>query len=152
MDEIPNELIRHIGVKGREMIRQMLSVVLRERKVPKQWKEDRISLIYKGKGNRSELDNYRGISVGSNMGKVFMRVMQNRLERVVEEEGILGEIQNAFRGDRRGIDSIFSLSQIMEICRIEKRDLYMAFVDLRKAFDRVSRASLWECLGRIGFQ
>ena len=151
VDDIPNELLKNMGLKGKEMLRQMFSVIMKEKKIPKLWKEDRISLIYKGKGRRSNLDNYRGISIGSNVGKCFMRILTRRQQQEVENEGILGEIQNAFRSKRRGTDSIFILTQTIEICRKEKRDLYLAFVDLRKAFDRVSRKELWDCMERLNF-
>ena len=97
------------------------------------------------------MDNYRGISIGSNLGKCFMRVVQERLQEKVEQDNTLGEIQNAFRKDRRGTDSIFTLVGLIEISKLRKDDLFLAFVDLRKAFDRVWREGLWERLVRAGF-
>ena len=45
---------------------------------------------------------------------------------------------------------IFSARQIQEKCREQHRDLYMAFIDLAKAFDSVDRPTLWKILSRIG--
>lgn len=43
-------------------------------KTPKQWKISEIILIYK-KGDKSNLNNYRPISLTSNISKVFLKVI-----------------------------------------------------------------------------
>lgn len=45
---------------------------------------------------------------------------------------------------------IFAARQIQEKCREQHRDLYMAFIDLTKAFDTVDRPTLWKVLKKIG--
>ncbi|XP_029643479.1 uncharacterized protein LOC115217900 [Octopus sinensis] len=41
---------------------------------------------------------------------------------------------------------IFTLRQLQEKCREQHHPLYLAFIDLSKAFDRVSRELLWDIL------
>ena len=43
------------------------------------------------------------------------------MEEFIKKEGILGEIQNAFRKGRRSTDSIYNLYQISELAKQEKR-------------------------------
>jgi len=45
---------------------------------------------------------------------------------------------------------IFAAWQIQEKCLEQHRDLFMAFIDLKKAFDTVHRQTLWKVLGKIG--
>jgi hypothetical protein len=45
---------------------------------------------------------------------------------------------------------IFSIRQLQEKCREQRRPLYIAFVDLTKAFDLVSRSGLFAILKKIG--
>ena len=45
---------------------------------------------------------------------------------------------------------VFSLRQLQEKCREQQRPLYMAFIDLTKAFDLVSRDGLFKVLRKIG--
>ena len=45
---------------------------------------------------------------------------------------------------------IFSLRQLQEKCREQQQPLFIAFVDLTKAFDLVSRSGLFEILQKIG--
>ena len=44
---------------------------------------------------------------------------------------------------------IFSVRQLQEKCR-EQQPLYLAFIDLTKAFDMVSRTGLFKLLEKIG--
>jgi len=45
---------------------------------------------------------------------------------------------------------IFSLRQLQEKCREQQQPLFLAFVDLTKAFDMVSRSGLFQILQKIG--
>ncbi|XP_068756587.1 uncharacterized protein [Montipora capricornis] len=45
---------------------------------------------------------------------------------------------------------VFSVKQLQEKCREQRKPLYLAFIDLTKAFDLVSREGLFALLQRIG--
>ncbi len=84
----------------------------------------------------------------TNLGKVFARVVLNRLQVLAEH--VYPEAQCGFRFQRSTIDMIFSLRQLQEKCREQRQPLYIAFIDLTKAFDLVSRKGLFTLLHRIG--
>ena len=48
------------------------------------------------------------------------------------------------------IDMIFSLRQLQKKCREQGKPLYVAFIDLTKAFDLVSRDGLFKIPAKIG--
>ena len=48
------------------------------------------------------------------------------------------------------MDMIFSLRQLQEKCREQQKPLFIAFIDLTKAFDMVSRSGLFSILRKIG--
>ena len=54
-----------------------------------------------------------------------------------------------FRAGRSTIDMVFSLKQLQEKCREQCKPLYIAFIDLTKAFDFVSRNGLFKTLKKI---
>ena len=60
------------------------------------------------------------------------------------------ETQCGFRSGRSTVDMIFCLRQLQEKCREQQRPLHIAFVDLTKAFDTVSRHGLYRLLQHIG--
>ncbi|XP_029643433.1 secreted RxLR effector protein 78-like [Octopus sinensis] len=45
---------------------------------------------------------------------------------------------------------IFTLRQLQEKCCEQHQPLYLAFIDLSKTFDRVSRELLWDILAQYG--
>ena len=104
--------------------------------------------LYKNKGDRSDCNNYRGISLLSIVGKVFARVVLKRLQVLAEQ--VYPESQCGFRANRSTIDMIFSLKQLQEKCRDQRQPLFIAFIDLTKAFNLVSRDGLFKILPKIG--
>ncbi|XP_063592483.1 uncharacterized protein LOC134769674 [Penaeus indicus] len=95
-----------------------------------------------------DCNNYRGISLLSVTGKVFARVLLPRLQALANR--VYPESQCGFRSNLSTVDMIFSLRQIQEKCKEQHRPLHMAFVDLTKAFDMVSREGLYAVLQKIG--
>ena len=83
-------------------------------------------------------------------GKILARVLLNRLNEHLEQPGLLPESQCGFRKDRGTIDMIFIARQLQEKCQEQNVDLYMAFVDLTKAFDTDSRKGLWKIMAKFG--
>ena len=76
------------------------------------------------------------------------RVVLKRLQVLTEQ--VYPESQCGFRANRSTIDMIFSLKQLQEKCREQKQPLFVAFIDLTKAFDLVSRDGLFRILPKIG--
>ena len=62
---------------------------------------------------------------------------------------IYPESQYRFRAGRSTIDMIFTVRQIQK-CREQGKHLYLAFIDLTKAFNLVSRNGLFQLLEKIG--
>ena len=72
------ELLKYGGSGMVCLLEQLFSVVWHEETVPRQWKEGFIVNLF-NKGDREDLGNYRGITLLSVVGKVFLKVLNNRL-------------------------------------------------------------------------
>ena len=110
---------------------------------PNDWRKALIIPIYK-KGSRLECSNYRGISLLSVIGKMYARVLNDRIKLMTEGKGM--DEQGGFRAGRSCSDQIFAVRQVVEKTIEKDRVLYMAFVDLEKAYDNVNRTKLWKVL------
>ena len=49
-----------------------------------QWKEGTIIRLCKGKGKKCKCSNERGITVSSNIGKLFERIINNRIQTNID--------------------------------------------------------------------
>jgi hypothetical protein len=63
--------------------------------------------LFKGKGDKKECKNYRGISLLSTPGKVYGTVLIERVSEITEVQ-IRGE-QGGFRKGRVCVDQVFAL-------------------------------------------
>ena len=148
-DGIPAEVLKHGGYLLTRRLHQLINTIWSSENIPQEWKDATIITIYKRKGDKADCGNSRGISLLSVAGKVLARVMLSRLVAHISEN-ILPESQCGFRRDRSTSDMIFVARQVQEKCREHHQDLYIAFIDLSKAFDTVNRNLLWDLLGRLG--
>ena len=83
--------------------------------------------------------NYRGISLMSIIGKVFARVLNERV-KVLMVDKVMDE-QGGFRAGRGCINQIFAVKQIVEKVVERDKKVYMAFVELEKCYDNMNRGS-----------
>ena len=147
-DGIPAEVWKHGGDNLFSRLHQLITNAWELGSVPQAWKDASIVTIYK-KGDRTDCGNYRGISLLSIAGKIFARILLNRLSTHITPE-VVPETQCGFRGNRSTVDMIFCLRQLQEKCIEQDRPLYMVFVDFSKAFDTVGRTGLWQLLRKYG--
>jgi hypothetical protein len=115
---------------------------------PVDWKRALLVPLFKGKGDKKLAGNYRPISLLSIPGKVYALILLSRVSAQVE--GQLHDCQCAFRKNRGLSDATFALRMLMSKCREYKQPLYLAFVDLRKAYDSIHRDALWRILRAYG--
>ncbi|KAI8516527.1 hypothetical protein Bbelb_051080 [Branchiostoma belcheri] len=148
MDGIPPEVIKSAKGVLLPELHDLLCQCWEEGEIPQDLKDSNIITLYKNKGDRSDCNNYRGISLLSIVGKIFARVVLGRLQRLADR--VYPESQCGFRSERSTIDMIFSLRQLQEKCREQRQPLFIGFIDLTKAFDLVSRDGLFKILAKIG--
>ena len=125
-------------------ILQIMNAFINSEQWPAEWARDRIRMLHKGK-SKKDLNNYRGIAIGSNIAKLGSRLVTERLKNIVEESNMLGEIQCGFREGRSTTDNLLILREVIEGAG-NKNKVILAFIDLRKAYNRVWRQGLWKCL------
>ena len=70
---------------------------------------------------------------------------------VVEERGLVAEEQGGFRRGRGCRDQVLTLLLLGQVKAQSRRGMFATFIDFRKAYDRVDRSKLWQCLKDSGF-
>jgi hypothetical protein len=141
-DEIPNKFLRYGGKAMLSSLVDLFTAISDFEQITSDWQNGIIKPIHKS-GSLFELDNYRGITLSSNVYEVFSKVIEEKIVSYLEDNNILGESQGAFRKNRRLEDHVFTLQGICSIQKKKKKNTYLAFIDLSKAFDRVWREGLF---------
>jgi hypothetical protein len=133
------EMLKAGGQLVAEKLWKFFRRVWDEVEVPKDWESGIVMPLFK-KGDRMDLDNYRGITLMDVVGKVFSGILRNRLEKFYE--GKIVEEQAGFRKGRGCVDQGYTLAQVI-LKRLEvQKNTYLCFVDLKKAYDSVWREGL----------
>ena len=129
-------------------LERVLGACFEESVAPRDFRDMCMVPCYKGKGDKYDCNSYRGICLMSVVGKLYGRVLINRV--VKGTEAAIGEEQCGFRKGRGCVDQIFVVRQLCEKFLGKGRDVYFAFMDLEKAYDRVDRRALWQVLRMYG--
>lgn len=114
--------------------------------MPKAWSLSTTVPLYKGKGDPLECGSYRTIKLLEHGMKLAERVFESRLRTEVDVD----EMQFGFMPGKSTTDAIFIVRQLQEKHLAKGRDLFFAFIDLEKAFDRVPRSVVRWALRRAG--
>lgn len=131
-DGIKNEFIKYGGENLKNEILKLFENIYHTENIPEQWKLSYIVNIDKGKKDKEDLNNKRGISLCSNIGKIFEKIIVNRLNTELN----FTEAQAGARTNRNCVQQIFTIKSIIQDSYNENKELYVTYIDLEKAYDR----------------
>ena len=133
-DEIPYEVLKYDCVI--EVIHRLFMLCFESNIIPTVWRQAIICPILKDSNSDPRIPlHYRGISLLSTIYKMYSSVLNNRLISYLEDNNLLVDEQNGFRRDRSCADHVFTLNSIVQ----NRKETFVAFIDLQKAFDTVDR-------------
>ena len=89
-------------------------------------------------------DNYRGMAISSCLSKLYSIILLNRLTEEANKRQFISVNQIGFKKGKRTTDHVFVLQTLIDkILKHEKRKLFVAYIDFRKAYDSVNRNDLF---------
>ncbi|VDO80808.1 unnamed protein product [Schistosoma curassoni] len=136
-DNIPAEALKS-DIKVTTNMLHLLKKIWEEEQVLMDWKEGHLIKIPK-KGDLSKCANYRGITLLSISGKVFNRVLLNRMK---DFDAQFQDQQAGFRKDWPCTDQIITLRIISEQSIEWNSPLHINFLDCEEALDGVGNKTL----------
>ena len=131
-DDIPNELFIEANEETKETLKAMIENVHNNEEIPPAWAEGEIIRLYKGKGQKGKCSNERGITLASNVGKVYERIINERVKKQIT-------ITKAQAGGKPGCattDHLIILKQTIQEITEKKQTAYIIFLDVQKAYDK----------------
>lgn len=116
---------------------------------PKLWKSARVAAVHKKK-SRSQVANYRPISLLSILGKIYEKIIVNRITAFFDENCLLSSKQFGFRKARSTSDLLLQLSSKWNKSLDNGEYTYVIALDIAGAFDRVWHGGLITKLKSLG--
>ena len=112
----------------------IINMSLREGVFPSLLKTANISPIFK-KGDKLKCENYRPISLLSNISKIFERIMYNRVENFLLSTNQFYDLQFGFRKNYSTNHALISITEQIRESMDNRLFTCGVFIDLEKAFD-----------------
>jgi len=78
-----------------------------------------VHTFFKG-GDASKFDNYRGITIGPILAKLFAMILDKRLSEWAKQHGLRAKGQAGFRKDYDTTDQVFILRTLIEQSKAKK--------------------------------
>ena len=113
----------------------MFNNIWQSNKIPDEWRKSILVPLHKNKSDIQDCSNYRGIKLISHTMKLWERVIEHPLR----EHAKIAKNQFGFILGRSTMEAIQILRRIIKRFRVAEKDLHMVFIDLEKAYDKVSR-------------
>ena len=132
---VVSEMLCASGDAGVTRLTKLFNQIIAENLIPDEWNTSIIINCFKNKGEAVERGNYRGLKLLEHTMKVFERIIESKIRQIVD----IDSMQFGFMPGRGTIDAIFIARQLQELHLEKNKELFFAFVDLEKAFDRVPR-------------
>ena len=108
IDGVSNDILKNSKLVIAPMLCHLFNKVLEVGVYPDDWCKAIIVPVYK-KGDTSDPNNYRGISLLSCISKLLGKILNNRITKWAEESGKMSDIQAGFRKGKSTVDHIFVL-------------------------------------------
>ena len=133
-DEINMKLLKQLQASCSLPLSILINMSLGQGVVPDTMKLAKVIPIYKAKSKES-LNNYRPISLLSNISKILEKVMHKRLCSFMNRHHLLCESQYGFRSNHSTVDAITEfVTKILP--SLDKREIcLLTYLDLSRAFN-----------------
>lgn len=149
-DSICNEMLKNSINNIISCLLPLMNNIFASSYYPRLWAEVYIINLHKS-GPPSDPFNYRGISIGNALAKLFNTIMNKRLVKYLVKHKIISKTQIGFLEGSRTADHLFTLKTIIDkYVKKAKKTIYLCFVDLKKAFDTVWHTGLLHKLQNVG--
>lgn len=102
------------------------------------------------KGDLTDIDNYRGISLINTLVKLVTKIVTDRLSSVLEKAGRLCSEQAGFRRYEETHTQITGLYEVLRRRQVQGLPSYVTFIDFAKAYDTVPHEALFLKMEKIG--
>lgn len=103
-------------------------------------------------GSKNDVNNYRPISIISNISKIFEKIINSRIQNFLSNHDIISSNQYGFAKNKSTSDAIYSLKEDIDRAKENKQHCLCILLDLKKAFETIPHTILLDKLNKLGIR
>jgi sorting nexin-29 len=134
------------GKKLRYILRKTICHIWETKRMPEDWAVGIICLIHK-KGDKTDCNNYRPITLLNVAYKIFSNTLYKRLLPYVDSK--TGIYQCGFQQGKATTEQMFTLRQILQKCREYIIRTHYLSIDFKTGYDSIIRQQLYEAMKKL---
>ena len=152
-DNLTIELITGAGEIGIDITTTLLQKIWLNWTVPQKLKQAHILLIPKTSPPSKQPELQRPITLLNLWYKILDKIIKNRIQQDIDTLDLIADEQAGFRPGKSCQDQVFILETIADLRKQRKnKGTYWCLIDLKKAFDSVSRQQLYDTMRSRGVE
>jgi len=148
-DLLSNRMLKKEKIRFAKLILPLINETITNNIFPDALKLARVIPIFK-KGDKSNLNNYRPISLLPVLSKVLEKVLNKQLTKKLDELHLIDDNQYGFRTGHSTEDAVVKFIDKIEKAKTQFKYVISIHVDVSKAFDSCDHNILRKKLKRIG--
>ncbi len=144
------EMLKALDDVNLQPILTLMRQCLHDRALPKELNRSMIRALPKTDQGLAEMCMTRPIALMESLGKLFERILFNRIVKVLAENDMIDLSQHGGMSGRGTTEPIRILAEVMEDAQASGQEFHLFSADLSKAFDTLeywSQAMSWRALG-----
>lgn len=137
LDNISNLLIKKLPTKAIDLLVVLFNSCIKLNYFPKHFKTANIIAIVKPNKPKMDPTSYRPISLLSNIGKLFEKIIHSRISEFVTDNNLIAKEQFGFKKGHSCIQQVNRIKNIVLLNKRKKLSTGLILLDVEKAFDTV---------------
>ena len=120
----------------------LFNMSLLQETVPNEWKLAHVIPVYKGKGAKTAVENYRPISLTNNFCKIMEKLIKIKMIDYLNSNALLSPAQSGFTAGRSTLSQLLLAQHVLVDSFNDRACVDVLFTDLSKAFDSIAHNKL----------